>query len=54
MASSSETKYFEVTVHHESIKSFSTALHLLQKIGKEITIGRNEVYLLYIIIKSKT
>ena len=39
MASSSETKYFEVTVHHESIKSFSTALHLLQKIGKEITIG---------------
>jgi len=32
-------RFFEVVVHHDNIKAFSAALHLLQKIGKEMTIG---------------
>ena len=41
MAQAAERQqYFEVTVHHDNIKAFSAALHLLQKIGKEMTIGK--------------
>jgi ferredoxin-NADP reductase len=33
-------KFFEVTVHQDNIKAFSTALHLLLKVGKEMTLGK--------------
>lgn len=33
-------KFFEVSVHQDDIKAFSTALHLLQKVGKEMTVGK--------------
>jgi len=45
MAQAAERQqYFEVTVHHDNIKAFSAALHLLQKIGKEMTIGNSTLY----------
>lgn len=34
-------KFFDVAVHQENIKAFSTALHLLQKVGKEMTLGKH-------------
>ena len=45
MAQAAERQqYFEVSVHHDNIKAFSAALHLLQKIGKEMTIGKYTMF----------
>ena len=34
--------YFEVKLYEDSIKPFSAALHLLQKVGKEVTLGTDK------------
>ena len=36
-----EKKFFEVKIDASSIKTFSSALHLLQKIGRDVIIGMN-------------
>jgi hypothetical protein len=37
-------RFFEVSVHQDNIKAFSTSLHLLQKIGKEMTLGTSIIH----------
>jgi hypothetical protein len=32
-------RYFEASVCQDNVKAFSAGLHLLQKVGKEITLG---------------
>jgi hypothetical protein len=36
--STEQRTFFEVSVHADNIKAFSAALHLLQKVGKDLTI----------------
>ena len=41
---------FEVVIPYENIKALSTSLHLLQKVGKDISFGITIVEFIYLLL----